>query len=833
MNISVIFDTVIAMSLKGIIAILVIEVLVRLLRKRFSSRWTYLIWLIVIIRLLVPLPFESSWSLFNVVDFEGYVQLEVSEIQGDADRHQMPNLTYERSMENAENSEPNDVKLYSENEVDTSEGGTKDQSQTTEQNMIEMLEAVWVIGVLGVLLFIISSQIGVAYKLKKEEETRDVRLHSILMDCLVDVGINREVTLIVSSSFKSPVIFGLLKPKLVLNPAIINELDDDEVKHIFLHELVHLKNNDLIIKWLSLIMQCVHWFNPFVWWCSKRINESCELACDEGVLNVIEEEEHINYGNTIITAAKLLSDYKPLSSMVGMAEQKTNVFTRVKQVKNFKRSSKLMMWMGRIIVFILMMLLLTNQNVVSGLTEENVNDNEPTEAIDTEEKTEITEETIVSEDDITKKIPNYILDGVVQDMIYDQYMSMGSGYPIDLFHFDEIYDFIVSSKKTHDINSSLRRLENFMIEEKSFLHGEYIRRNISALLAAEFKSEYDREKFNDIGSYSLGEYMNKLHKNGFTVYFSRGAYHLTPDYDRFLELEDDLSEDSIAYYEAQQNTVNELTDLEYMYPRPELTNELIDTLWLELNIEKSLITPEVVMAMQGITLEYKNLFGNFEPISVLHNLRFVHGMDAGLTDISFMTEMPYIEEIYLSNNLITDVSPLSNKEYLLELFLDGNSIESVDALAGCKRLNWLGLADNNIKSIEALGQLENLTLLRLNNNKINDITPLGETYELRQLFINHNEVENISALSRHSYMQNLDVGFNKITDLEVLRNLPSLYYLSVQSNQIDNIYAVVYCKNLRELYVGGNPTNDYSAVDYLENLEVFETNIRESLNLGN
>ena len=59
----------------------------------------------------------------------------------------------------------------------------------------------------------------------------------------------------------SPFVMGLFRPKIYL-PSTLTET---ERGYILRHEQYHLRRRDHVVKLLSFLALCVHWFNPLVW----------------------------------------------------------------------------------------------------------------------------------------------------------------------------------------------------------------------------------------------------------------------------------------------------------------------------------------------------------------------------------------------------------------------------------------------------------------------------------------------------------------------------------------------------------------------------------------
>lgn len=103
-----------------------------------------------------------------------------------------------------------------------------------------------------------------------------------------------------TEGISSPCLYGFPGREAVYLTAEVTE-DADKLRHVVVHELVHKKHGDSFWALLRSILVTVYWFHPLVWVaaaCSKR---DCELACDEGALAMLGEEERISYGETLLS----------------------------------------------------------------------------------------------------------------------------------------------------------------------------------------------------------------------------------------------------------------------------------------------------------------------------------------------------------------------------------------------------------------------------------------------------------------------------------------------------------------------------------------------------
>lgn len=103
-----------------------------------------------------------------------------------------------------------------------------------------------------------------------------------------------------SRAAATPLAVGLLHPVIVLPDRTYGA---DELRYILLHELTHVRRLDIDYKWLILLMQSVHWFNPLVWLVGRQAERACEQSCDAAVVGGLDERERIAYCETLLCAA--------------------------------------------------------------------------------------------------------------------------------------------------------------------------------------------------------------------------------------------------------------------------------------------------------------------------------------------------------------------------------------------------------------------------------------------------------------------------------------------------------------------------------------------------
>lgn len=103
-----------------------------------------------------------------------------------------------------------------------------------------------------------------------------------------------------SEKVAAPGLVGVFRPRILVPVGMRGRL----LGFVVAHETAHRRRLDNLWRVLALLICCVHWFNPIVWWSLKRFFEDMELACDETVVRSMEAADRRDYAVALLSAAK-------------------------------------------------------------------------------------------------------------------------------------------------------------------------------------------------------------------------------------------------------------------------------------------------------------------------------------------------------------------------------------------------------------------------------------------------------------------------------------------------------------------------------------------------
>lgn len=115
----------------------------------------------------------------------------------------------------------------------------------------------------------------------------------------------RSIKIAVVPGEKQAAIFGVIRPIMILPDAV---LEEKTVAHMIRHEMKHYANYDLWLKFFVDLLVVIHWWNPVVYVMRKELSLAFELSNDYMVTRDMPELEKLEYAQTLVQAAKLMSN---------------------------------------------------------------------------------------------------------------------------------------------------------------------------------------------------------------------------------------------------------------------------------------------------------------------------------------------------------------------------------------------------------------------------------------------------------------------------------------------------------------------------------------------
>ncbi|MBQ7094135.1 MAG: hypothetical protein IJN84_06450, partial [Clostridia bacterium] len=257
--------------------LIVLVMLVRLVfKEKMSQQLRYGLWLLVLIRLLVPFSLgESQMSIDNFT--ESAVMSDSVKLITEIGKIDLPRMSYNDAYEQV-------ASEYAGNGIDISELPIAqyervdyeiDNVRRGDISIAEMLKYIWLGGIAVVGCCFIASNMVFASKLRKNR--RPI------------VWQNNRLPIYVTDKIDTPCLFGIVRPAIYVTNETMG--DYTTLHHVVEHELTHFRHCDHIWAILRCVCLAIHWYNPLVWAAAFMSKNDAELACDEATIKRIGESE--------------------------------------------------------------------------------------------------------------------------------------------------------------------------------------------------------------------------------------------------------------------------------------------------------------------------------------------------------------------------------------------------------------------------------------------------------------------------------------------------------------------------------------------------------------
>ena len=336
-----VFSKVLLISITASLLIVLILTAKALFKEKLSARWHYYIWLLLLIRLLIPYTPEFSLNL-NLKDFIPVAQNDTRVQTEDYQKVRTDNTTDFNYMENerVESKGYNTGKSLAINEKNEPIEIKHENSKLLTIS-ISIASKIWLAGMIFFVFYVLVINCIMNYRIRKTSVfTEDGNIREILEYCKKLLNIKKDIPIIYQKHIKTPALCGVFQAKMLIPVKILDQLDASEIKYVFLHELCHYKRKDTMIGMFKMLLCILHWFNPLIWYALYKMKEDMEPVCDELVLSCIKSDERRNYAETLIKILKYFSESRWVYSTANMSQGSiNNMEWRLKLMNVLKKRS--------------------------------------------------------------------------------------------------------------------------------------------------------------------------------------------------------------------------------------------------------------------------------------------------------------------------------------------------------------------------------------------------------------------------------------------------------------------------------------------------------------
>lgn len=291
-----------------------------LFRHKLSAGMHYMIWAIVVIKLILPIQLPMTLSPWNLMPQQASVIQAVT-----------PNLTV-GAAEQAVNTEtktqyetaPPELPAEAVDSVISSVKPSAVPENTYPLSWEDAASAIWICG-MAAMVFWFALGIRRLKRNAMDSSPAPEWAAELFEKCKTELNIKRRVRLSLEK-IAVPAVRGVFRPVVMLPISLPEVKDEEGMRLIMLHELLHIKRGDIAVTYILNIINIIYWFNPVVWLMAKLISADIETACDASVLGVLGMEKRQPYIRTLVRFAGVEKLMQPL---LCLSDSGTNMKRRI------------------------------------------------------------------------------------------------------------------------------------------------------------------------------------------------------------------------------------------------------------------------------------------------------------------------------------------------------------------------------------------------------------------------------------------------------------------------------------------------------------------------
>lgn len=140
------------------------------------------------------------------------------------------------------------------------------------------------------------------------------RINDICSQCTAVIGL-KKVPLLYWGTLEQPIcVTGVIRPAIIMNKTIIEQLTDTELFTVLSHELTHIKRKHILCERIFDYVCILNWLNPISWIARNDFSLHCEIDCDCNSLKLSQGKfTETEYASAIVRLLELSAVQAPNS----------------------------------------------------------------------------------------------------------------------------------------------------------------------------------------------------------------------------------------------------------------------------------------------------------------------------------------------------------------------------------------------------------------------------------------------------------------------------------------------------------------------------------------
>ncbi|MDI1312525.1 M56 family metallopeptidase [Prosthecobacter sp.] len=366
------------LSSKGTLLALVAGLVLLVLHRHLSPAWRHGLWLLVLLRFMVPDLGHFSFSLHGLADVPALFE-------------PAPAVVVEEEVA-AEEPAVRVLSLSPAVPVPEMPGVVRPvvqlpapMAEAPSWSLQRRLSILWLCGVAAVFSVMIVLHLRLQRRIRRDASEAFSEISDLLEEACRLAHVRHVPRLMVTDAVRAPSLFGVLRPVILLPRQVAVGKDAAALKLVLLHELAHLKRHDL---WAQIFSSCVialHWFNPMVWIAARRLRAEAEMAADAHALRCTDASEAHRYGEMLLGFSRYATAgwmvWLASATLLGISENKKDLRRRIEGLMDIARGRRTRWGIGMAAFMVMAVIGLSSSPAEEGKKPSKADDDSATTSV--------------------------------------------------------------------------------------------------------------------------------------------------------------------------------------------------------------------------------------------------------------------------------------------------------------------------------------------------------------------------------------------------------------------------------------------------------------------
>ncbi|MBP8304839.1 MAG: M48 family metalloprotease, partial [Phycisphaerae bacterium] len=306
-----------------------------LIRKRVRAVVRYWIWMLVLVKLVLPPSLSSPFGLGAFLPATRQITAPFSSAMPDPQPKPVSSPPVLADPSLLADVAPAAPRLTERPDAGNLSPGTRPSWQGSAL-------MIWLV-VAMTLLLLLAQRAMFVRGLVRQAQDADGPMRSLLAEACTRMGLKARPAIRLSPNAASPAVCGLWRPVILVPQDLARRLQPEQARSVLLHELAHIKRGDLWVNLIQTLLQIAYFYNPLLWLANWRIRRVREQAVDEAVL-VAMRDRASEYPETLVGVARMTFARPALGlRLIGVVESKGALRGRIRHMlgRPFPKTARL------------------------------------------------------------------------------------------------------------------------------------------------------------------------------------------------------------------------------------------------------------------------------------------------------------------------------------------------------------------------------------------------------------------------------------------------------------------------------------------------------------